>query len=89
MSQVIAKRQQEHQERMWIEIIARMEVVYAELANNQAKLERTTEELAELGQIMTDRGYGYEREGRELHRAMIVLDYISRLSELYYTKSFN
>lgn len=49
----------------------------------------TAEELAELSQIMTDRGYGYDREDRELHRAMIVLDYISRLSELYYTKSFN
>ncbi len=49
----------------------------------------TTEELAELSQIMTDRGYGYDKEGKEMHRAMIVMDYISRLSELYYTKSFN
>lgn len=48
----------------------------------------TLEELDALRQIMIDRGYGYDREDRELHRAMIVLDYISRLSELYYTRSF-
>jgi len=49
----------------------------------------SSEELDELRQIMFDRGYGYDQEDKELHRAMIVLDYISRLSELYYTKSFN
>ena len=49
----------------------------------------TSAELEALRQIMTDRGYGYDREEKELHRAMIVMDYISRLSELYYTKSFN
>jgi hypothetical protein len=48
-----------------------------------------SEELEELRQIIFDRGYGYDREDKDLHRAMIVLDYISRLSELYYTKSFN
>jgi hypothetical protein len=48
----------------------------------------TRQEIDELRQIMIDRGYDYDREERELHRAMIVLDYISRLSELYYTKSF-
>ena len=49
----------------------------------------TPEELAELVQIMEDRGYGYDRKGREMHRAMIVLDYISRLPELYYMQAIN
>ena len=49
----------------------------------------TEEELAKLVQILTDRGYGYDREEKELHRAMVVMDYISRLSELYYMKSIN
>ncbi len=47
------------------------------------------EELVELVQIMEDRGYGYNRKGKEMHRAMIVLDYISRLPELYFMQAIN
>jgi hypothetical protein len=44
------------------------------------------EELDELNAIIASRGY--DKEGKDLNKAMIVLDYLSRLSELYYTTSF-
>jgi len=47
----------------------------------------TQEELDELNTIIASRGY--DKEGKEQHKAMIVLDYLSRLPELYYTTSIN
>ena len=47
----------------------------------------TQEELDELNTIIASRGY--DKEGKEQNRAMIVLDYLSRLPELYYTTSIN
>ena len=44
------------------------------------------EELDELNAIFTDRGYN--RDDRNMQQAMIVLDYLSRLSELYFTRVF-
>ncbi len=44
------------------------------------------EELDELNAIIAARGY--DRDDRKMQQAMIVLDYLSRLSELYFTKVF-
>ncbi len=44
------------------------------------------EELDELNAIIIDRGYN--RDDRKMQQAMIVLDYLSRLSELYFTRVF-
>ena len=44
------------------------------------------EELDELNAIIASRGYN--RDDRKMQQAMIVLDYLSRLSELYFTRVF-
>ena len=44
------------------------------------------QELNELNTIIADRGFN--RNDRKMQQAMIVLDYISRLSELYFTRPF-
>jgi hypothetical protein len=44
------------------------------------------QELNELNAIIADRGFN--RNDRKMQQAMIVLDYLSRLSELYFTRSF-
>jgi hypothetical protein len=44
------------------------------------------QELDELNTIIADRGYN--RNDRKMQQAMIVLDYLSRLSELYFTRPF-
>jgi hypothetical protein len=44
-------------------------------------------ELTTLGQIIEDRGY--TKETQSVHRAMIVMDYLSRLSETYYLNALN
>ena len=41
------------------------------------------QELNELNAIIADRGFN--RNDRKMQQAMIVLDYLSRLSELYFT----
>jgi hypothetical protein len=46
----------------------------------------TAEELNTLHQIFADRGY--DRDNRERQQTRIVLDYLSRLSELYHTQPF-
>ena len=43
-------------------------------------------ELDELNAIIAARGYN--RDNRKMQQAMIVLDYLSRLSELYFTRVF-
>jgi hypothetical protein len=43
-------------------------------------------ELIELNAIIAERGFN--RIDRKMQQAMIVLDYISRLSELYHTRPF-
>ena len=43
-------------------------------------------ELDELNTIIADRGFN--RNDRKMQQAMIVLDYLSRLSELYFTRPF-
>lgn len=44
-------------------------------------------ELDELNAIIESRGY--DRDNKKMQQAMIVMDYLSRLSELYYLQSFN
>ena len=44
------------------------------------------QELNELNAIIADRGFN--RNDRKMQQAMIVLDYLSRLSELYFTRPF-
>ena len=44
-------------------------------------------ELTTLRQIIEDRGY--TKETQSVHRAMIVMDYLSRLSETYYLNALN
>jgi hypothetical protein len=44
-------------------------------------------ELDELNAVIAERHY--DRPEKKMEQAMIVLDYLSRLSELYYTPSFN
>ena len=44
------------------------------------------QELAELNTIIADQGFN--RDDRKMQQAMIVLDYLSRLSELYHTRPF-
>ncbi len=44
------------------------------------------EELDELNTIIANRGY--DRDDRKMQQAMIVLDYLSRLAELYFTRVF-
>jgi hypothetical protein len=44
-------------------------------------------ELDELNAVIAERYY--DRPEKKMEQAMIVLDYLSRLSELYYTPSFN
>jgi hypothetical protein len=44
------------------------------------------QELNELNTIIADRGFN--RNDRKMQQAMIVLDYLSRLSELYFTRPF-
>jgi hypothetical protein len=46
----------------------------------------TAQELNTLHQIFADRGY--DRNNRERQQARVVLDYLSRLSELYHTQPF-
>jgi hypothetical protein len=43
-------------------------------------------ELTELNAIIAERGFN--RIDRKMQQAMIVLDYIFRLSELYHTRPF-
>ncbi len=47
----------------------------------------TQRELEVLDQVFSSRGY--DKEGKEFERAMIVLDYLSRLSELYTFRAVN
>ncbi len=51
-----------------------------------AEREPTEEELTQLEKVIKDLGYTSERGFFKIRRAMIVLDYTSRLSELYYFK---
>ena len=44
------------------------------------------QELNELNTIIADRGFN--RNDRKMQQAMIVLDYLSRLSELYHSRPF-
>jgi hypothetical protein len=44
------------------------------------------QELDMLNTIIADRGY--DRNDRKMQQAMIVMDYLSRLSELYFTQPF-
>ncbi len=44
------------------------------------------QELDELNAIIVDRGFN--RDDRKMQQTMIVLDYLSRLSELYHTRPF-
>ena len=44
------------------------------------------QELDTLNTIIADRGY--DRNDRKMQQAMIVMDYLSRLSELYFTQPF-
>ncbi len=44
------------------------------------------QELDELNTIIADQGFN--RDDRKMQQAMIVLDYLSRLSELYHTRPF-
>jgi hypothetical protein len=44
------------------------------------------QELDELNTIIADQGF--DRDDRKMQQAMIVLDYLSRLSELYHTRPF-
>ena len=46
----------------------------------------SAEEMIMLNEVIARRGY--DREGREKYKARIVLDYLSRLAELYYTQPF-
>jgi len=46
----------------------------------------SAEEMSMLNEVIARRGY--DREGREQYKARIVLDYLSRLAELYYTQPF-
>ncbi len=46
----------------------------------------TTQELNTLNQIIANRGY--DRDDRKKYQTRIVLDYLSRLSELYHTQPF-
>ncbi len=46
----------------------------------------TAEELSLINAVFANRGY--DRDDRKRQQAMIVLDYLSRLSELYYTQPF-
>ena len=45
------------------------------------------EELDELNSIIASRGY--DKPEKNLPKAMIILDYFSRLSEFYYTQPIN
>jgi hypothetical protein len=47
----------------------------------------TAEELGTLSQIIASREY--DRDDKKVQQAMIVLDYLSRLSELYYLNAIN
>ncbi|HID94894.1 MAG TPA: PAS domain S-box protein, partial [Candidatus Latescibacteria bacterium] len=47
MGERVVESQEQVQESMWIEIIKRMETIYAELANSQAEIERKNRELIE------------------------------------------
>lgn len=44
------------------------------------------QELDELNAVIVDRGFN--RDDRKMQQTMIVLDYLSRLSELYHTRPF-
>jgi hypothetical protein len=44
------------------------------------------QELDALNTVISDRGY--DRDDRKMQQAMIVMDYLSRLSELYFTQPF-
>ena len=44
------------------------------------------QELDALNTVIADRGY--DRDDRKMQQAMIVMDYLSRLSELYFTQPF-
>jgi hypothetical protein len=46
----------------------------------------SAQELDVLDTIIADRGY--DRDDRKMQQAMIVMDYLSRLSELYFTQPF-
>lgn len=52
MNRLIDRESQQLQERMWIEIIESMEHLYAELADNQAEIERKNEELREAKEFI-------------------------------------
>lgn len=54
MTEVINESQEELQDSMWIEIIERMENLYAELANNQAEIERKNQELSQTKDFIED-----------------------------------
>ncbi len=46
----------------------------------------SAEEMSMLNEVIARRNY--DREGREQYKARIILDYLSRLAELYYTQPF-
>jgi hypothetical protein len=46
----------------------------------------SAQELETLNAIIADRGFN--RDDRKMQQTMIVLDYVSRLSELYHTRPF-
>jgi hypothetical protein len=46
----------------------------------------TDEELSTINTVFEK--HGYDRDDRKKQQARIVLDYLSRLSELYYTQPF-
>lgn len=68
MEKVIDETDVQFQESMWIEIIRRMESIYAELANSQAEIERSSKELMEA------KGFT-DNIIRSMVDALIVLDH--------------
>ncbi|MGD2184474.1 MAG: hypothetical protein PVI71_00040 [Desulfobacterales bacterium] len=57
-----------------------IDYVFLAVASRKA----SPEELVELSAIITDRGF--DRDDRKMQQAMIILDYLSRLSEIYFTQ---
>ena len=57
-----------------------IDYVFLSVASRKA----SPEELAELSAIIA--GRGYNRDDRKMQQAMIILDYLSRLSEIYFTQ---
>ena len=57
-----------------------IDYVFLAVASRKA----SPEELAELSAIIA--GRGFDRDDRKMQQAMIILDYLSRLSEIYFTR---